>query len=459
MIQHITSASNFTGAPNLGSGPFDNFKFTLPHAVGAGNCLVLGLVYPHGNTPTITDTQSNSWPGTPTVSADGGSGKFVSALFVLPNAAAGVTTFTVAFGAGTLPFQYTLTEFQGIATASPVNGSQGTANVAGSTLTCGSFTPTNNDAGGGNLIYSYFGISNYSTIAQNPSAWSGYTGSSILDADTAWTNVSGVPHASQYSVQSTTAAINPQMTATGVTTNSYNCVAVALKVNNAAGTAKPAGIHIDRLIHQTTTQATTGGAAPSPLTIQMPMTGNLRVINITNSVAQSGVTVTDSEGNTWTAVPSPLNNAFFYQANCTANPNLTITITGLNSGSAGFQWYNSYRIYDISGAAASPFAGSSTGTSSGSSPYSSEPSITPTAAPGVTLAWIGLNVAAPPFTVTPAGAIIDVCQYTNQNDGDCMDNADGLAHLFHATTSAQNWTWTEASGASPVWSVAVAFKS
>src|SRR5882724_5228490 len=117
LVQHITSSANPAGVGISG----DNFKMPIGNPVGAGNCLVLGMTYPHGSTPTVTDNNGNTWSGSPAVSADGGVGGYVSAIFVLANANAGLTTITVAFGTGNatiIPFQYTLSEFNNVATAS-----------------------------------------------------------------------------------------------------------------------------------------------------------------------------------------------------------------------------------------------------------------------------------------------------------------------------------------------------
>ena len=70
LVQHVSSSANPEGVGISG----DNFTFTLPNPVGAGNCLVLGISYPSGNTPTVTDNNSNTWPASPAVSADARSG-------------------------------------------------------------------------------------------------------------------------------------------------------------------------------------------------------------------------------------------------------------------------------------------------------------------------------------------------------------------------------------------------
>src|SRR6266853_4532174 len=125
LFQHVMGGSN----PNAGgtSLPGNNYKFTLPNAVGVGNCLILGLSYPSGATlSSITDTQTNSWSTTPAVSADAGAGNMKSGLWVLKSSAAGVTTITVSFSANVNEFRYKISEFYNVDTVAPVDGSHGT---------------------------------------------------------------------------------------------------------------------------------------------------------------------------------------------------------------------------------------------------------------------------------------------------------------------------------------------
>src|SRR5262249_49913630 len=70
LIQHVASSTNPVGIGIAGN----NFKIPLPNPVGAGNALILGITYPSGNSPTITDNNGNAWPATAAVAADAGSG-------------------------------------------------------------------------------------------------------------------------------------------------------------------------------------------------------------------------------------------------------------------------------------------------------------------------------------------------------------------------------------------------
>ena len=205
------------------------------------------MTYPSGSSPTITDNNGNTWPTTAAVSANAGPGGNISSIWVLPNANAGQTTITVSFASAIIPFNYVVSEFNNVATANPLNGTSATANDAGASIATGSFTPGNNDGNGGNLIWNYYAVSGGAN--GNPTSWVSGSGFTLLDADIAWNTKQGFPHATQYLVQTAAAPINPGITATA-DTDGFNGVAVALKAASA-GTATSAGIHINKIIHQT----------------------------------------------------------------------------------------------------------------------------------------------------------------------------------------------------------------
>ncbi len=186
LIQFVASSANPVGQGIQGN----NYKIPLPNSVGSGNCLVLEMTYTNGSTPTITDNISNSWSSTPVVSADGGAGNYIKAVFVLPNSNSGLITITVSFGAVFQPFQYSLSEWNNIALSSPVNGTSSINNIHGASLAPGSFTPTtNNDANGGNLILAFYSIS--AAASSNPSSWVAGTNFTLLDGDVSWVSNNG----------------------------------------------------------------------------------------------------------------------------------------------------------------------------------------------------------------------------------------------------------------------------
>ncbi len=427
LVWHVTSSSN---PDNLTGGTGDNYKIPMPNPVGAHNCLVLGILYPHGDTPTVTDNNGNSWPGTPTKSADAGVGNYVAAIFVLPNANAGQTTITVSFGTAMKPFQYTLSEYYNVDTVSPVNASVSSAGVLGSSLTTGSFTP-----GDGNLVWAYFVISQ--TAGTTPSNWVPGGGFTLLDGDIAWASFAGVPHASMYIIQSGAGAINPGITATGDTTDRFNCVAVALK-SASAGTPPAAGIHINKILHF---EIFSAGATNTLVT---PATGNLWVWNTAdNSSAEVNITsITDSSGGSWIKVqPVSDQSQLFYSINRTPTLNLIITVHATVVGPGSI----ANKFYDISGADPNPFdvaAGASERDVTGQTSVSDNPIITPTTANGLTIA-VGRLFTGPGLAVTsPSGAVFDNIGYTGEIDADTFENADLQGHLYHTNTNTQHWNWT-----------------
>lgn len=434
VVQMVASSAEPAGIGAV----VNNVNMRFPNPIGAGNCIAIALSYPNGATPTITDDNGNTWSSTPVKTADAGSGNYVSSWFVLPNANAGTTTFTAGFGTTVNPFAYRLYEITNIASTNPFNGGSSATSQAGATISSGSFTPTtNNDSNGGNLILSYFAPA--SIANQNPSSWTAGSGFTLGDADIAWNSNNGFPQATQYQVQANQAAINPSITATG-DTNNFNCVSIALKAANH-GTAKPAGIHIDRVLHFST------GVLPSSGTwkFQIPSTGNLGVLCNTNGLIITVTGVTDSDGNTWAKRQPAADESYFYDiANRTPNTNTLIASVAFSASSAVGQ---SWRYFDISGAATSPFdvvAGLPTTNFSGLTVINNGPSITPTNSNGVVIASLGLG-DGPGLgfaSGAPATAVFDLVTFSGETDVSLLDNADCVGHYYNNSTSTINWNWS-----------------
>jgi len=431
LVQHVSSSANPVGVGIPGNA----FKFTLPNKVGAGNCLILGMSYAWSPTRTVTvsDDNGNSWPASPAATTNDG-GNLISSIFVLPNARAGVTTITVTFDDALLPFQYTISEFYNVATSSPVNGNSASSATVSPNLTSGTFTPTvDNDANGGNLIWSYFcdlggGTGNWTTTF---AAGANFT---LLDADIAW-HAQGLPHASQYAVQTTRAAVNPAMTATMTAANdTYNALSVALRAASA-GTPPPAGIRIIRIAHFT------NEVPPAVWDLQFPSTGNLIVLATSEQPNHEITSIADSENDTYVLEePDGTEPQVWFAANATPDPDrrVTINFTGKVVGT-------SVAMYDISGADPSPLdgvVGVVAGEDVGGANLDDMPVITP-ASLGLTIAVltlgqgpsIGLNTGSPP------GAIFDLVTYAGETDLDTMENADGKAHLYNTDLSPEHWNW------------------
>lgn len=451
LIQHVASSANPVGLGISGH----NYKIPLPNPILAGDALVLGITYPHGQTMTISDTLSQTWPPA-SITEDGGSGNYVTKIYVLCGSAGGSETITVGSTTSSLPFEYTVSEFNHVATSSCVDGTVGgtdlTANGSG-VISPGSFTPaTNNNANGGHIIWNYNAIS--ANASSNPTSWVAATNFTLLDGDIAWINKQGFPHASQWYIQTTNASVTPNITATGDTADFYNSASVALLVTSAGGTM-PSGIHINKIIHETWVALSSGAT----LTLQLPTTGNLRVL--TSTAGNLDITsITDSDGGTWieeqTGGDSP---EIWFAANRPANPTLTVAIH-----TSGASPTNSARFYDVQGASASPLdvaVGTNQTPCSSVTTIDDQPTITPTGTNELVIVTMGigdgpgLGLAAG----APSGGVWDLTTYSGELDLDLMENADAQAHLYAATAATENWNWTITSNSdNSCTAEAVAFK-
>jgi hypothetical protein len=431
LVQHVSSTMN----PPTDGTTGNNYKFTLPNPVMAGNCLVLGISYVRSATRTVrvTDSNANAWRTVPEVSTTDGI-NLTSSIFVLPNAIAGVTSITVTFDAPILTFQYTVSEFNDVDPVSPVSGGSGGLSTAPN-LATPAFTPANNNGNGGNLIWSYF-IDNEFGTDNGTRKFAPATPFTLLDADIGWTFV-GLPHASQYFVQATAGPIAPAMTATMSPGNDgYNGLAVALRAGFAGSPAPATGIRVQRVSHFT------NSVPPTTWNFQFPTKGNL----IVGVVAQSDIiditSITDSKSNTYVRYePETDEPQIWYAVNATPDPNLRITVT-----SAGVPVNSSFLWYDISGAASSPPDAIAHLTGGGidfrNNRIDDAPLITPPSL-GLTIAAIsfGTGPATGLTTGSPPGAIFDYVSYAGELDIDRMDNADGRAHLYNTDLSAEHYNW------------------
>lgn len=453
LIQHVASSANPVGLGISGN----NFKIPLPNAVLAGDALVLAITYPHGHTITISDTLGQTWPSA-TVTADAGSGAYVAAIYVLPNSLGGNETITVGLGSADLPFNYTLSEFSNIATSSPVNGTKGSAgltpNASTAVIDPGSFTPTtNNNANGGNVIWTYYGLA--FAASGNPTNWGPGIGFTLLDGDIAWTSKQGFPHASQWCIQSTQAAVDPTMTSKGDTSDVFNSVSVALKVASAVGTM-PSGIHVNKIIHETSNVFTNNQV----WNLQLPTTGNLRVLAFPAASGLIDITsVTDSDSSTWSLADDAGGGAaqIWYAVNRPANPSLTVSVhISRSSGTASAQFF------DIEGAAVAPFdvsAGVGFTNCGSVSTISKQPTITPTTSNGLVIATMAIGTGPGLGLTSPTGGLWDLTTYSGETDLDLMENADAVGHFYNPDTTTENWNWTITSnGNNECNSEAVAFK-
>ncbi len=435
VVQHVGGGSM---PPTSASGPGNAFKIPI-NATLSGNCLVIGFSYDNGLTvSSVSDNVNGTWSGPVSGShANAGTGNEDSTVYVFPNSAAGATLITVTFSASSNGFQYAFTEFWGI-DASPSAGATSVAFAAGPTAAAGSFTPTNNNATGGNLIWMYAAQSTTAStqVCTNIRAGQNMT---LLDADIGWTSVSDTfYHASASYVQTAYVAINPTLTFIG-SPDQFNACAIALKINAAAGTPRPSsGVYLVRICHFTTTSFP-AKAANAIYTLQAPVYGNLRVLACDDPNVSTTTVIHDNEGGTWTVRGGAgIGAGIWDRVNTSANSDLCITIQG-----GGADNRLSWRIYDFINMATAPFDNAAAVNESAASPtYTSGYFPTPTTGNGVVLMNVGLGQGGIANVIAPTGAQWLLCTYTGETDFDVIEDADLSAYYIYSSNAAQTWKWT-----------------
>ncbi len=464
LCQLYTSSATSTAVASESSTAW---AFTLPNACGAHNRLILACAYSTTTAPTITDNNGNTWPAGSVTST---SGSMDLTIWDLKNANAGTTKVTITFGAAQQPVYFECSEWSGLSQTVANGGTTHNDNITTDPLTCGSFTPTNNNGNGGNLILAYFydafGDGHAGPTTYVPMASPAFT---LMQANVISNSTSHQcePCASEFFVQATSAAINVSMTKTADTTTNYNCAAIAIPLDSAGGTAPSASaIRIVKSIKNMTNQQASAATIP----LQFPTTGNLRVFitSVSHNSATAGniSSVTDSESNTWTDISQSNDSpAVYYFKGAAANPNLVVTLH-VNTVSAGQNmdgWF-----LDIANAATGTVVGATghkgatgTGGSLGT-PISvpDQPDITPTSTSSLIVTCFSNGNGPTTGPTSPAGGITNNIVFANisdENDGGTVNSGDAFGYKYNTSTSAQNWTWTSANGATTVNSVAIEF--
>ena len=387
--------------------PQEQFTYNIDPTL-AGNGLVVVVAYPSGATPSITDNQSNSWPASgtagSTVTADNGAGNMALQAFILTSATTGTSQIVVSFGGNPqIPVKVWITQLYNI--TGTLNGSANAAGVnAIGIVSPGSFTPTNNDANGGNLVLAYMvDASQLSTT--NPALIVPESNYALNDADIANTANSGSPNASQFYLQATAAATTPRFYLNAGGTETYNVIALALSLGTQ-GTPAPSGAgtapHIDRVCFF-------GNAlfAGGNWLLQIPSTGNCGVLMsfLNGDGVQTSASATDSDGTSWTKVTNAVGaQTPYYNANQTPKSNRNVSVSVTGSGPLQLVYY------DISNTATSPLVTSAAGTlatTNNTNSVANQPSITPTAANQLTIASYINTFGPTPAVTSPSGATYD----------------------------------------------------
>jgi len=463
LFQHLAFSTNPAGIGVAGH----NYVFAT-EPLPPNTVAVMAVTALHGKTITVSDTLAGTWSAA-VCTADAGTNNYKTELFVEPlGATGGADTITVGVGtSNTNPVTYTVSFFENINTSAPTGGSLCVDNISPNSsglVSPGSFTPTNNNANGGNVIWNYNGIAG--NAIGNASNWTPASGFSLLNGDVLWTSDQGFAQASQYELQTTAASVTPSITATGenASTDGFNSVSVALKVANNSAVA-PTTLHVESITHE----SFNAFASPGTMVAQWPTTGNLRVVELPWPGGCPEVTgpclssASFSDGCTAYVLGgtggSNDDADIIYAQNCSACPSCTMSLVFTGSGTIG---QGSFRMYDVQNAAASSYQNSAGGsnTSCTTTTVDDAPTFTPTgASSGIAFAVLGIEDAVMTALASgaPTGAIDDLTHYTGETSADMMENADGDTHYYYSSTAAQNWNWTISASPAQCYWIAAAF--
>jgi hypothetical protein len=352
--------------------------------------------------------------------------------------------------------QAVVSEFYNVATAAALDGSAGNA----SSLSPGTITTTVS----GDLIYQWgidFSDRNVNGGAFNGTSITPGPAFTLLSADLQ------VGSADQYYVQPSAGAVTPSLTTSG--SAAWGSLVLALK-SASAGTPPSPGIRIVHVQH-TLLAAAVSQNRPEPVVMQFPCSGNL-LIGAYDSGDVSAMSVRDSAQNNWVTAGSALGDGvsgyaqILYAANASTGPALngiTVSLSGTTTSDIMF------RLYDVTGAAQSPFDKATTAygdQNSGGNLTAS--SLTPSAPNELVL-----NETQIEFHtingVIGTGFVLDsaVNAYDDDNppsgstQQSTLDEDNGNAHIYAPTTSPVTFVYTHTQPASGVYvwsSVSAAFK-
>ena len=421
--------SNSLAAPGE---PGNGFRIQYGGSMGtgslAGNLVTLRITAPHGSTvSSITDNLSDTY--TLGVSVDSGGGGWVTALYYLANAPAGIKQITVTYSGSVADWHGAVQEYSGVAPSSPVDGK---CSNSSTTIACS--TPITTTGTNDLVVASMIGLGG--SIYTNALSTVAPGANFIFDsADTRCSD------ADEEMIQAAPGSVTPSFTVSG-SSEPFNIVAIAFK-SAAAGT-NPTGMHI---VHEQHEQVTNVGSQ----NIYFVSGGNLLVAALEVGVTMNSVSIGGcTPSNTWTSnTQGSLYPQFFYLTSAANfSTNLHCTVTDSAPGNHAI-----LVIYDIVGAAASPLdTAGPAGAGNGATVTSA---VTPANQPGI--AFSAENTGIGPNSGIGTGFIWDNTPYQGETDSGQLNNGDGWQHYFYNSTAQITFTWDQADTASYMQTSAIAF--
>jgi hypothetical protein len=437
LVQHVSCPNS--GAIGSGVGgemsSVPVYLCPLPEPSQSGNALVLGMFSDNAGNPTwtVTDDKSNTW--TLATSATDSEGNIFAIYYAL-NVAAGTRFISVKSSAATNGFlAVSASEYYNVSTASALDAKSCAAGSNSTSISAGSLTPSVS----GDLLWQWGANANAAEIAsisagsQSNVTWQ-LNGTDIHDGD-----------GTQAGVYSSTAAINP--TFTSGTSEPWDSCAIALKAATA-GTAPTQPFRIVHMLHEQMLASDS-----SPFHAEMPTSGNLLLISFISG-GNSITSITSNPSNTWSSTGalvtygSQATSQIYYAANASTANAMTFSI-----GQTGTMTGTTFMMYDVVGAAASPFDVDSGGQSGDqkstvSSLTSCSGCITPSAANELIIGNIGNAWCTNIGITSPSSALFDVATYTGNsvNGPEPVDQNNGWFHYYDPGTSAITATWSYTCG-------------
>ena len=447
LVQHV--------ATGMDRYPINTLTIQLPNPARAGNCLILGVQFNSaGSVTSVTDEKGNNWIAGPTAT-NASLSKRMDLYYVL-NAVDGTQTIEVHFSGLSHTNAYpqaVVSEFYNVATANAFDGSA----ASSTSRTAGTITTT----APGDLIYEWGASLSSSDVnggAFNGTSITAGSGFTLLSADLQ------VGSGDQYQIQPGAGPITPTFSASG--SHVWGSLAIALK-SATAGTAPPPGIRIVHLQH-TLLQAVRAQNREEPIVMQFPSSGNL-LVGLFNAAGPIATNVTDSLNNTWSLPASAITHGqegntsaqIVYAANARTAPTLggiTVSISDVGTGDMQFN------LYDITGAASSPFdlATNQQGTNNSYGPHTTG-TITPRTTNGLVIHVNSIDYHQEDAMTSPVGGAFDtVTNDLESPDVSTLDMDNAYAHIYNSTTNQVNFTFTSCctpAGVGPWGGATAAFKA
>lgn len=362
-------------------------RLPMGEAVLSGNCVLVEFTCGDGETPTVTDDQSNTY----TLDINGDDAGHGQRLFVARknNCTNGPRTIilngtAISFASGSIQEFYNVDTSASPLTGTPASATGTNANPKPASLTTGV---------DGALVLSCF----IRDDSSNPIvSWSAPSGT-LVTADVVGN------FAAQYQIKTTAGAVQPDITWDSAA-YSWLAVQVAYKSANA-GTAPTKLPRIIGVHHQAVNLDGVGSSE----VVQCPAShgGDMLYGAFIGVSADLLTAITDSSSNTWTATGANLVNGgsgnvrgFYVKApTLSALLTLTLTIGGPGSGGSTFMFYECKGMDQTA-----PFdvQGTNTGTQAAGTSFAGA-SVTPLHANGLVFSTVGITSNTVTGATLPAG--------------------------------------------------------